>query len=382
MLDRPFQKKPNFEHLRAVLMRERTDGPVPLLELAADPEIMAEVTGIPFAADRARATIFSTVGSIASLDSLDADTAALAVALMELSLAYSLKVGLDYVTVIPLVPLVRTRAQLADTGLGRERALRSWQDEHRGLITNRDDFAAYRWPSLDQISLLPVDYTATKMPDGMKVMLMYMGIFEDLRQLMGFETLAYATADDPGLVDDVLEGLTRVAEHTVGLAAAHPATGAVFYADDMGFSSGPFLSPRFMRTHVMPRLKRIADACHAHGKPFILHSCGNVLPLMEDFIDMVGIDAKHSFEDKILPVEEWYARYRDRIAIIGGLDMDLLGRGSETEVRARARQILQACAPGGGYCMGTGNTAANYIKIDNYYAMIDETRTWNEAHGY
>jgi hypothetical protein len=32
--------------------------------------------------------------------------------------------------------------------------------------------------------------------------------------------------------------------------------------------------------------------------------------------------------------------------------------------------------------MGTGNTAANYIKIDNYYAMIDETRTWNAEHGY
>jgi len=115
---------------------------------------------------------------------------------------------------------------------------------------------------------------------------------------------------------------------------------------------------------------------------FLLHSCGNVLSLMEDFIDVVGIDAKHSFEDKIFPVEEWYARYASRIAIIGGLDMDLLGRGSEEEVRARTRRILQACASGGGYCMGTGNSAANYIKLDNYYAMIDETRRWNEEHSF
>ena len=379
MFEQPFRGTADFAHLRAVLMRERRDGPVPLLELAADPEIMSEVTGIPFPAERARAMIFSNVGS---LGHLDAETAELGIALMDLSIAYSRKVGLDYATMMPVVPLVRTRAQLADTGLGRERALRSWQDEHRGLITTRDDFAAYRWPALDEINILPIDYAATKMPAGMKVMLMYMGIFEDLRQLMGFETLAYATADDPGLVDDVLEGLTRIAEYTIGMAAAHPATGAIFYADDMGFSSGPFLSPRFMHAHVMPRLKRIADACHAHGKPFLLHSCGNVLPLMEDFIDVVGIDAKHSFEDKILPVEEWYARYGDRVAIIGGLDMDLLARGSEAEVRARTRQILQACAPGGGYCMGTGNTAANYIKLENYAAMIDETRTWNAEHGH
>ncbi|MGZ8255468.1 MAG: uroporphyrinogen decarboxylase family protein [Burkholderiaceae bacterium] len=375
MLERPFKTKPDFEHLRAVLLRERKDGPVPLLELAADPEIMSEVTGIPYPAARARELVFGGPGS------LDPEAAKLGIALMDLSIAYSAKLGLDYATMIPLVPLSRTRAQLAKTGLGRERALRSWQDEHAGLITNRDEFLRYRWPAFDQINILPVEYAATRMPDGMKVVLMYRGIFEDLRQLMGFESMAYATADDPELVDDVLEGLTRVAEYTVGLAAAHPATGAIFYGDDMGFSSGTFLSPRFMRQHVIPRLKRIADACHEHGKPFLLHSCGNVLSLMEDFIDVVGIDAKHSFEDKILPVEDWYARYASRIAIIGGLDMDLLGRGSEEEVRARTRQILQACAPGGGYCMGTGNSAANYIKLDNYYAMIDETRKWNEEHG-
>ena len=164
------------------------------------------------------------------------------------------------------------------------------------------------------------------MPEGMKVMLMYTGIFEDLKQMMGFETLAYATADDPELIDDILEQLTRIAEYTVGLAAAHPATGAVFYGEDMGFNTGTLLSPAFMKQHVIPRHKRIADACHAHGKPFLLHSCGNVIALMDDLIEAVGIDAKHSFEDKILPVEEWYARWGDRIGIIGGVDMDKLAQ--------------------------------------------------------
>ena len=276
----------------------------------------------------------------------------------------------------------RLHAQLAETGHGRERTLRSWQDLHAGVITNRKEYQAYRWPSPEEVSIAPVEYAATRMPPGMKVMLVYMGVFEDLKQLMGFEPLAYATADDPELIDDILEQLTGIAEYTVGLAAAHPATGAVFYAEDMGFNSGTLLSPAFMKEHVIPRQKRIADACHHHGKPFLLHSCGNVIALMDDFIDVVGIDAKHSFEDKILPVEEWYARWGDRISIIGGVDMDLLSRGSEGEVRARTRQILEACAPGGGYCMGSGNTAANYVKLENYYAMIDETRRWNQEHGY
>jgi len=140
-------------------MRERTDGPVPLLELAADPEIMAEVTGIPFGA-RPRAGPPSSAPSEASVAStaLDAITAALAIALMDLSLAYSLTVGAG------LRDGHSARAAGQDAGAARGHRPRArtgppvWQDEHRGLITRtcRTDFRSLPWPSLDQISLLPV----------------------------------------------------------------------------------------------------------------------------------------------------------------------------------------------------------------------------------
>ena len=91
-----------------------------------------------------------------------------------------------------------------------------------------------------------------------------------------------------------------------------------------------------------------------------------------------GIDAKHSFEDKILPVEEAYRRWGDRISILGGVDMDLLARGSEEQVRKRVREILGVCGTKGtGYCLGSGNTAANYIPRENFLAMLDEGRRWN-----
>jgi len=99
MLDHPFDRTPDFERLRAVLLRQRTDGPVPLLELAADPEIMSEVTGIPFPAERARETVLGNVGT---LDNFDPATAELGIALMDLSIAYSLKVGLGYATMLPV----------------------------------------------------------------------------------------------------------------------------------------------------------------------------------------------------------------------------------------------------------------------------------------
>ena len=45
-------------------------------------------------------------------------------------------------------------------------------------------------------------------------------------------------------------------------------------------------------------------------------------------------------------------------------------------MRQRTRETLEACQPGGGYCLGTGNTVANYIPLDRYLAMLDEGRKW------
>jgi len=40
------------------------------------------------------------------------------------------------------------------------------------------------------------------------------------------------------------------------------------------------------------------------------------------------------------------------------------------------RDTLDACMPGGGYCLGTGNTVANYVPLASYLAMLDEGRRY------
>lgn len=34
--------------------------------------------------------------------------------------------------------------------------------------------------------------------------------------------------------------------------------------------------------------------------------------------------------------------------------------------------MLEACMPGGGYALGTGNSVANYIPLGNYLAMLEK----------
>jgi uroporphyrinogen decarboxylase len=373
----PFKQGPDFEHLKKVLMRETTEGPVPIIELSADAEIMAAVTGIDF--PPSGFTKLKTMYRDGSVGEMDLETIETGARFMELSVGFSKMVGYDYATSMTIVPIRRTGANLRNDP-NYEETVRTWQEEHQGLIMNRGDYEAYDWPSIESISILALDLLQGMMPPGMKALCFVMGIFEDLCALMGLEQMAYKSIDEPELLGDILENLTVLCEEAVDRTAAHPACGAIFYADDLGHTNSTMVSPAFMREWIFPRQKRIADACHSHGKPFILHSCGQVDAIMDDLIETVGIDAKHSFQDNIEPVEEVYRKYGDRIAILGGVDVDLLSRGTTEQVRTRTREILEACAPGGGYCMGSGNSLPNFVSVENYYAMLDETRRWNEAH--
>ena len=150
----------------------------------------------------------------------------------------------------------------------------------------------------------------------------------------------------------------------------------LWVADDMGFKSGTLISPDDLREFVLPWHKAAAEITHAAGRPYLFHSCGKIEAIMEDLIEGVRIDAKHAFEDTIESVVEAKASYGDRIALLGGIDMDFLCRASEEQIRTRVRDTLKLCLPGGGYCLGTGNSVANYIPLDNYLAMIDEGRLY------
>ena len=129
----------------------------------------------------------------------------------------------------------------------------------------------------------------------------------------------------------------------------------------MGFRTGPLISPALLRSLVLPWHKKFAALAHGRGLPYFLHSCGNLASIMPDLIDDVGIDGKHSYEDAILPAEEFQARWGSRIAVLGGVDINILSKGTEEDVRRRTRRLIETCGARGRYAVGSGNSIPSYI---------------------
>lgn len=358
-----FEPEPRFDRLLKVLRSEGEPDRIPFFELFADPEIIEAVLAKP-------------VPRVAAPEPLPLTEEELA-AYCDRLIEFSLVLGYDYV-----VSLVTGGASFqfgfynAQDTAAITRGQRSWARESQGLITSWADFERYPWPTNDPGSYWMIEYLTDHMPEGMKLIPHGGTSLEPVTWLMGYETLALALYDQPDLVEAMFDRIGRLALENCETLCQFDGVGAVWISDDIGHRSGTMIAPEHLRHYVFPWWKRLAECIHSHGLPVLLHSCGNLAAVMDDIIDDVKIDAKHSYEDTFLPVAEAKRLYGDRIAILGGIDMDFICRATEEEVREYVRRVIDACGPGGGYALGTGNTVANYVPVRSYLAMLDEGRRY------
>jgi len=281
------------------------------------------------------------------------------------------RLGYDIVRFEAALPFPASRTSAADMTSITGR--RDWADEHGGLIRTWADFERYRWPRVEDMDFFPFEYIGRNLPEGMGFVACHAGgVFEHLSWIMSYEGLCFALTDDSELVRAVADRIGRLQEEFYRNLFELPNLTALFPGDDMGFRSGTLLSPQDLRSLILPWHKRYAAMAHQRELPYFIHSCGNLEGIMEDLIEDVGIDGKHSFEDAIVPIEEFQGRYADRLAALGGVDVNLLAKGTEEEVRRRVRRLIEICGGRGRFAIGSGNSIPSYIPVENYLAMVDE----------
>lgn len=282
------------------------------------------------------------------------------------------RLGYDIVRFEAALPFSFAQTSAADETSVTGR--RSWADEHEGVIRTWKDFESYRWPRIEDMDFFPFEYLGRNLPEGMGLIACHAGgVFEHLSWMMSYEGLGLALSDEPALVRAVAERIGRLQEAFYRHLLEIPGLAAVFPGDDLGFRSGTLLSPRDLKSLILPWHKRYAAMAHARDLPYYLHSCGNLAGIMDDLIEDVGIDGKHSFEDAIIPIEDFQTRYGGRLAVLGGIDVHLLAEGSSDDVRRRVRRLIDVCGERGRFALGSGNSIPSYIPVGNYLAMIDET---------
>jgi uroporphyrinogen decarboxylase len=349
--------KPDWEGFVACIKRQGTPGRVYNVEHHAEPEIQDAI-----------------VSRFGLLDGLSPDDPALP---FRTHIRVQRLLGYDYVLCdVDGLVLPTNKHTTEDTAELRHSRGRAFTDEHRGPITNWRELDAYPWPRLDAIVARSLDWYNRYLPDDMCIAAGG-GLAHFLAwtaALMGYETLCYALYDDRDLVRAIVARLTEIFTHSLTLMLQCDRVKVVWGKDDMGFKTSTLISPRDLRELFFPGHRLMARMCHEAGRLYLLHSDGDLSSIIDDLIDDVRIDGRHAFEDTIEDVRDAKQSYGQRVALLGGIDVDFLCRSSEAEIRRRVRDTLETCMQGGGFCLGSGNGITNYCPVDNYLIMLDEGR--------
>ena len=168
-----------------------------------------------------------------------------------------------------------------------DRSKLSHGSEAHAVIKTMADFERFPWPDVSA----PIDFCHFEkvtglLPEGVKIVGgVAMGPYEWVSQLMGVVGLSYALADDPELVERIFSTIGALHHSAVRHLASMESVGALRQGDDLGFKSSTFLSPANLRKLVFPTYTKMTDEAHKQGKPFILHSCGNLSEVYEDLIE-------------------------------------------------------------------------------------------------
>lgn len=245
-----------------------------------------------------------------------------------------------------------------------------------GAIQSWEDFNSYPWDTIQELyfNLHAPHFEALRrnMPQGMKAVGgVGNGIFECVQDLVGYMDLCFMREDEPELYEAVFQ---KVGEVALGIWKRFLRDyGDIYcvcrFGDDLGFKSATLLAPDDVRNWIIPQYKKIIDAVHEAGKPFLLHSCGCIFEVMDDLI-AAGINAKHSNEDQIAQFPVWVERYGDKIGNFGGIDTDAVCRLPKDEMEVYIREVIEKCQGHGGFAFGSGNSIPNYVPVEQYQHMV------------
>ena len=249
-----------------------------------------------------------------------------------------------------------------------------WAVSGTGAVPNWEKFETYPWVTEAEVNYGPVDFLRDLLPDGMLAIANQGPLFSGAWRLMGLEAFSYALVEAPELVAAIFEKLGELSVKITKANCQKEWVGAVWLGDDIAFASTLMTSPAVFRQYALPYYRRIGEVCREYRKPLIFHSDGNVLPVIDELIDVAGISALHPIEPKAMDIQQVKRDYGHRVALIGNVDVDLLSQGTPEMVAAETKRLLRDVAPDGGYLLGSSNSITYYTRLENYRAMLETLR--------
>ncbi|MCD4825302.1 MAG: hypothetical protein K8S55_11920 [Phycisphaerae bacterium] len=227
---------------------------------------------------------------------------------------------------------------ISNFGEVREYPLKDWADYEKLNIPDINEPS--RWKSLEDARQLAGD----KFLIGSGV-----SLYERIHFLRGLENTwvdIYESPQELGRLIDLLVEMNLVA---IKRYAAAGCDGYMF-CDDWGLQDRLMISPEKWREIWKPRYARVYKAAHEAGLLTLLHSCGYIVDILDDLIE-IGLDVIQMDQQVNMGLELLGERFGGRLTFWCPVDIQaVMPHASLDEIRAYCRKMVKCLGqPEGGF---------------------------------
>jgi uroporphyrinogen decarboxylase len=243
-------------------------------------------------------------------------------------------------------------------------------------IDSVEQLESLPWPDLEN----PAHYADLKeriaaihSRDRISVAVMDCTIFEHSWYLRGMDNLFADILEEEEVGFWLFDFFTRRSTVAVNRLAA-AGVDVIRLGDDIGMQQGMLMAPDLWREHIKPRLAKIVAAAKAAGPSKILyHSDGNILPVIEDLIE-IGVDILNPIQPECMSVQEVVTQYKDRLAFWGMIGTQTtLPFGKPEGIIEAVGEIYQLAAEGARCIVGPTHVVEPDVPWANLEALVSAT---------
>lgn len=173
----------------------------------------------------------------------------------------------------------------------------------------------------------------------------------------------------PDVVEALIDYYTRVAIE-YGRAAIDEGADAIQLCVDYGSKNGPWLPPHLFRRFIKPALERHVNAFKKKGAFTVLHSDGNIMPLLPDIVE-AGIDAYQGIDVTAgMSLKDVKEKFGDKLCLVGNVDPHIIEFGTLEDVEREVDRCLEEGGKEGYILSASANISINTNAI-NFVHMIE-----------
>ncbi len=192
------------------------------------------------------------------------------------------------------------------------------------------------------------------------------GVGADLANwLCGVQNFTLLVHDQPGFAVALLDLIHQWNVLRMSVVLSTPVD---LYIRRAWYEGCDFLTPKFFREIMLPRLRKEVELAHANGALFGYICSSGTLPMLDFYIEagvdvLIGVDP---VQGTYTNLEQMKRKADGKLSLWGGLSGAVtVEMGSEDEVRAAAAHAIKMLGP----------TGFILSPVDNI--TVDEPRTWN-----